>query len=104
MAVAADARELLRSLVGQQITTVTGRPNTILGLNGDTVTVATGRSPAGQPVPIAWVEDAVRRLLDEGEVEISVPFLGHRSSFVGAVLLKVPGALLVSASPPRVRL
>jgi hypothetical protein len=33
-----------------------------------------------------------------------VPSLGHRSSFVGAVLLKAPGAVLVTTTPPRVRL
>ena len=39
-----------------------------------------------------------------GEVEISVPSLGHRSSFIGAVLLKFPGAVLVPSTPPRIRL
>jgi hypothetical protein len=104
MAAGADARELLQSLVGEEIATVTGRPNTVLGLDGDNVIVATGRSPGGQPVPVEWVEDAIRRLLGEGEVEVSVPSLGHRSAFVGAVLLRLPGAVLVSGTPPRVRL
>jgi len=99
-----DVRELLQSLIGEEIATATGRPNTILELGDDSVLVATGRSPRGQQVPLAWVQDAAQRLLTEGEVEISVPSLGHRSAFVGAVLLRLPGAALVSATPPRVRL
>ena len=35
MATDLDARSLLESLVGRQISTVTGRPNTVLGLSGD---------------------------------------------------------------------
>lgn len=101
---ATTASDLLESLLGRQIETVTGRPNTILRLEGDEVIVATGRSPAGQPIPISWLENGLRRLLKEGEVEISVPSLDHRSSFVGAVLLQVPGAVLVRSAPPRVRL
>jgi len=104
MAAQVDARDLLNSLVGQPIATVTGRPNTVLGIEGDSVIVATGRSPSGQPVPIEWVQSGLDRLLEDGEVEVSVPSLGHRSAFVGAVLLKVPGTMAVQATPPRVRL
>jgi hypothetical protein len=99
-----DARRLVESLVGQQIPTVTGRPNRVLGLEGDNVIVATSRSPGGQLVPIDWVQAGIQRLLEEGEIEVSVPSLGHRSSFVGAVLLKLPGAVLIQTTPPRVRL
>jgi hypothetical protein len=99
-----DARALLESLIGQQIRTITGRPNSVLGVEGDSVIVATGRSPAGQPVPIEWVENGILRLLEEGEIEVSVPSLGHRSSFVGAVLLTLPGAAPVQTTPPRIRL
>src|SRR5262245_49113956 len=98
------ARELLNSLVGEEITTVTGRPNRVLAVEDTTVIVATTRSPAGEPVPIAWVANALQRLLDGEEVEVSVPSLGYRSAFVGAALLKVPGATLVRSAPPRVRL
>lgn len=99
-----DARALLESLIGQQIQTLTGRPNRVLGIEGDSVIVATGRSPAGQPVPIEWVQNGIQRLLAEGEIEVSVPSLGHRSSFVGAVLLKLRGAAAVPTTPPRIRL
>jgi hypothetical protein len=67
-----DARKILHGLIDTRIHTLTGRPNTILGLEGDTVLVATTRSPTGQPVPIAWVQDALDRLAVDGEIEISV--------------------------------
>jgi len=98
------ARDLLEPLLGQEITTVTGRRNAVLEIDGDSVIVGTGRSPGGQPVPIEWVDRGLHRLLEEGEVEVSVPSLGHRSSFVGAVLLTAPGTVLIPTSPPSVRL
>ena len=97
-------RTLLESLVGQPISTVTGRPNTVLRVEGDSVVVATSRSPTGQPVPIEWVQSGLEKLLETGEIEVSVPSLGHRSSFVGAVLLTLPDAVLVRTTPPRIRL
>ncbi len=99
-----DARALLESLVGQQIHTVTGRPNTVMAVAGDIVTVATDRSPAGEPVPIEWVQSGLDRLLETGEIEVGVPSLGYRGAFVAAVLLKVPGAVLVPTTPRRIRL
>ena len=35
-------------------------------------------------------------------MKVSVASLGHRSSFVGAVLLTLPGTHLSRTSPPRV--
>ena len=104
MPVKTAARALLESLVGQPISTVTGRPNTVLRVEGDSVVVATSRSPTGQPVPIEWVQSGLEQLLETGEIEVSVPSLGHRSSFVGAVLLTLPGAILIRTVPPRIRL
>jgi hypothetical protein len=78
--------------------------NTVLRVEGDSVIVAMSRSPAGQPVPIEWVHSGREQLLETGEVEVSVPALGHRSSFVGGVLLTVPGAVLIRTVPPRIRL
>jgi hypothetical protein len=50
-------------------------------------------------------EDALDRFESEGEIEISVESVGHRSAFVGAVLLQLPGALVIDGtSPPRLRL
>lgn len=99
-----DARSLLESLVGQQIRTATGRPNTVLRLEGDSAVVATTRSPAGEPVPISWVQAGLERLVQTGEVEISVSSLRHRSSFVGAALLTLAGTVLLSTTPPRIRM
>lgn len=100
----ADARSVLRSLTGQEISTVTGRPNRILRLDGDDVIVATERSPAGTAVPIQMIQSGLDRLQEAGELEISVTSLGHRSSFVGAVLLTLPGTHLSRTSPPRILL
>ena len=100
-----DARGLLESLVGRRLQTVTGRENRVLGCDAETVRVWTARSPSGQPVPIAWVQDALDRLERDREIEISVQSVGHRSAFIGAVLQEVPGAEVVrSASPPNIRL
>src|SRR5262249_23727866 len=94
-----DARTLLESLVGEEITTVTGRPNRVLSLDADSVIVATDRSPEGQQVPIGWVQAGLDRLREDRELEVSVASLGHRSSFVGAVLLTLPAAHLIRATP-----
>jgi hypothetical protein len=52
-----------------------------------------------------WVQEAFDRIERDGEIEISVPSVGYRSAFIGAVLQELPGAELVrTASPPRIRL
>jgi Domain of unknown function (DUF3883) len=100
---ALDARSHLTSLVGKTIQTLGGASNTVLRLQGDDVIVATGRSPQGQPVPIAWVQAALDRLRRDGEVEISVASVGYRSAFVGAALAALPGAS-TAHNPQRVLL
>jgi hypothetical protein len=98
------ARELLTGLVGRRINTVTGNQNTVLEIRDTDVLVATGRSPGGQPVPIDWIESALERLEADGEIEVSAESLGHRSAFVGAVLLTLPMAQASASSPPRIRI
>jgi hypothetical protein len=98
-----DAADLLRRLQGVQLTTATGRVNIILALSPTDVIVATDRSPQGQPVSIGQVQAGLDRLRDTGEIEVSVRELGHRSSFIGAVLAHLPGAVLIPATPPRIR-
>jgi hypothetical protein len=88
-----DARALLTSRIGHDLRTLTGRVNRILDVTSTDVIVATSRSPAGQPVPIAWVQSALDRLFADGEVEISVESVGYRSAFIGAVLATVPAAI-----------
>jgi hypothetical protein len=94
-----DARSYLASLVGHEIKTLTGRPNRVLRIEGDDVIVATAKSPNGQQVPIAWVQDALDILDRDGEVMINVETVGYRSSFIGAVLATVPGT--TTALAPR---
>jgi hypothetical protein len=99
------AAQLLRSLIDRDIATVTGRTNRVLAVEGDQVLVRTGRSPAGRRVPVAWVQDALDTLREEGSIEISVPSVGYRSAFIGAVLSEISGAKVDrSKSPPRIRL
>jgi hypothetical protein len=104
MATELDARALVESLVGQQVLTVTGRSNTVLRVADGNVVVGTDRSPDGELVPIDSLRSALERLLEVREVEVSPRSLGYRSSFVGAVLLTLPGAVVVPSSPPLIRL
>lgn len=99
-----DATAILRRLVNVPLSTTTGRSNVIVDVMTTHVQVATERSPEGQPVPIRWVQEGLDRLLATGEVEVSVPSLGHRSSFIGAVLRTVPGTVLIRTEPPRIQL
>jgi hypothetical protein len=86
------ATTLLRRLVGQPLTTVTAKVNTIVAVRPPEVWVATQRSPKGQPVPIEEVDQALTALTATGRLEIHPRTVGHRSSFIGAVLLTLPGA------------
>jgi hypothetical protein len=86
-----DARVYLQGLVGQKVETYSGRPNHVLGIEGDSVLVGTERSPKGKSVPIPWIQDALDRLMLERHVEVSVDSLGYRSAFVAGVLLTLPG-------------
>jgi hypothetical protein len=87
-----DARELLRTLIGVEIPTATGNPNTVLSVHGDTALVRTDRSPAGQRVGIDEVQKGLDLLAARRSVRVNVDELGHRSSFVGAVLATLPDA------------
>ena len=67
-----DARRFLRSLIGRSVWTVAGRENRVLGFEGESVRVRTRRSPSGQLLPIAWVQQAMDRIEGERAIEISV--------------------------------
>jgi hypothetical protein len=101
-----DARTHLQGLVGQEIRTLSrNQPNRVLSLKGDDVIVGTTKSPDGAPVPIKWVQDGIDVLVRDGELVIDVETLGHRrSSFVGAVLATLPGAVVRSTTPRRIEL
>jgi hypothetical protein len=99
-----DVNGLLGPLVGRELHTVTGNRNRVLAVNEDQVLVATDRSPDGKPVPVDWITNAVARVENGEALELTVAALGYRSSFVGAVLLALPGVRLVKKTPPTVQL
>jgi hypothetical protein len=76
----------------------------VLYVEGDDVIVATAKSPNGQPVPIAWVQNALNLLERDGEVVIDVETVGYRSAFIGAVLATLPGTNTALAPPRVIRL
>ncbi|WP_435586240.1 hypothetical protein, partial [Micromonospora aurantiaca (nom. illeg.)] len=94
-----EATELLRALMGVPLLTAKGRTNKIVAVQPPDVVVATQSSPAGAPVPIAWVEKALQLLREHGSVTIHPDQVGYRSAFVGAVLLQLPYAQ-ANGSPP----
>lgn len=99
-----DAKQHLTSLVGQEIQTLSGRPNRVLSVMGPDVMVATEKSPRGKPVPIADVQAAMDLLISNSEITIDVATVGYRSAFIGAVLATLPSAIALPTSPPRVAL
>jgi hypothetical protein len=99
-----EAHELLAGLVGRTVKTPSGRQNRVLELGKEHVLVGTGRSPSGEPIPVSWVQQGLDRLAAEGEVEVTTATLEHRSAFVAAVLLTLPGATAYGAAPTRIRL
>jgi hypothetical protein len=91
-----DVRAHLDSLVGQTIATITGKPNTIIGVRDDKVFVRTGETAnpeVGEPVPIRSVQAAVDTLYATGRIRINTTEATHRSAFIGAVLSTLPGAV-----------
>ena len=98
-----DARTILVGLIGQLIHTLTGHPNRVLRVEAADVIVATTKSPDGRPVPISWVQNALDRLVRDGEIEISVESVGYRSALIGAVLATLPG-VTTSLRPAVIRL
>ncbi len=98
-----DARQLLGRLQGQELRTLTGKPNRILRLDGKHVVVATGRSPEGKKTPIAEIQQAIDALSRSGELDITVRTVGYWSAFIGAVLATLPNTV-VSVRPRRIRL
>jgi 5-methylcytosine-specific restriction protein A len=100
---APSVRDHLASLVGTVIPTISGRPNRVVRLAEDAVSVGTDESPMGEPVPLAEIQAAADRVFDGEEVRISPASVGYRSAFVGAVLQSMPGVEVLQR-PQRVRL
>lgn len=97
-----NARDLLEDSIGVTVYTPRGEPNTILGVEDDSVIVATRRSPQGQPVPIEDVQKGFDLLARDLVVEVNPEILGYRSSFVGAFLAHIWGEDTVLEDPDRV--
>jgi hypothetical protein len=90
-------------LEGQEIETISGRPNRILRIGDDAVLVGTTKSPAGQPVPLSEIQAAADRLDAGEEVVINPASVGYRSAFVGAALKSLPDTEVLE-DPQRIRL
>jgi hypothetical protein len=95
------AHDLLKSLLGREIRTATGRPNKVLALEPADALVATAGSPKGSLVPISDVQQGLDLLSAHRAVRVHPTELGYRSSFVGAALATLPGARFVE-DPSRV--
>ena len=100
-----------RLLVGSSVFTLAeGRENRVLAVDHGGVTVGTDKSPDGERVPLDDLRNAATRLFRDGEVQVSVASLGHRSSFLGAFLATLsnvetatdPLRLMVTATRPPV--
>jgi hypothetical protein len=96
-----SAGVILERLVGQTVQTLRGRPNVVLAIEGAAVRVGTQRSREGQLVPIERLQTALDRLVDEGEIDVSVDSIGYRSAFIGAVLSSLDET---DASPTTMRI
>jgi hypothetical protein len=96
-----SAHDLLESLLGREIRTAMGRPNTVLVLEPAGALVATAESPEGSRVPISDVQRGLDLLCAHRAVRVHPTELGYRSSFVGAALATLPGARFVE-DPTRV--
>ncbi|MGE0025601.1 MAG: hypothetical protein AB7O78_02615 [Thermoleophilia bacterium] len=99
-----DAESLLTGWLGRTLSTVTGSPNKVLGLERDAVLVGTRRSSEGEPVPLVEVQRAIDLFAEQGGVDVSPATLGYRSAFGGAVLRTLPGAVVRTEGRARVEL
>ncbi len=95
--------DLLRSLKGETIRTVTGKENRIIDVEDGSVLVGTDRPPGGQAVPLVDIQYGLDVLTARGKIQVSVEELGHRSAFVGAVLATLPH-VTTTTSPATVTL
>lgn len=80
-----NASELLGTLVGATIQSVTGSAVTVLDLRGSEVIVATEHEPERTSLPLETVQDALDRLQSAADVEISSP--ADASPWLAAVLV-----------------
>jgi hypothetical protein len=98
-----NAELLLRSLVGDALSTVRGRPNSVLSVANGQALVATSRSPQGQPVPVVWLQDVLGRLGAGETIPVEATSGAFRSAFLRAVLVALPQVEILDTSPPTAR-
>ncbi|WP_409465041.1 hypothetical protein [Amycolatopsis sp. GA6-003] len=94
-----SAKELLRGLIGETISTPSGEENRILQVGTESVLVGTDQSPEGQSVPLKDVQRGLDVLRAHGTLEVSVEEFGHGSSFVEAMLTNLPHVSSTPSSP-----
>ncbi|OCL36841.1 hypothetical protein BCR15_12940 [Tessaracoccus lapidicaptus] len=97
-----SARSLVGSLIGTQLRTPSGRINTVLSIDSESILVATSKSPEGKSVPLQMVQVALDTLQATGSVVIHPSEVGYRSAFIGAVLRTLLGARLRGSGPPTI--
>jgi hypothetical protein len=99
-----DAEVLLRSVIGEPLSTLRGKPNTVLSVDSGHAHVATSRSQQGSPVPVAWLQDVLDRLAAGDTVSAEATSGAFRSAFLRAALGVVPQVeILDTTSPPTIR-
>jgi 5-methylcytosine-specific restriction protein A len=101
-----DAYDYLKGLLGRSLVTPgRGHSNTIVSIQKTDITVATERSPNGEPVSVRKIQAGLDLLVKTGAVRIQPETFGgyRRSSFIGAVLASLPGTEVVGP-PTTVRL
>jgi hypothetical protein len=98
-----SAEEMLRSLIGEEIRTISGAPNMVMAVHDRTALVGANRSPQGQTVEISDIRHGMDKLKARRTVRITDEELGHHSAFVGAVLATLPG-VRATANPATVAL
>ncbi|EFL07637.1 predicted protein [Streptomyces sp. AA4] len=94
-----SAKDLLRGLIGETISTPAGEENRILRVGDESVLVGTDQSPEGRPVPIEDVQRGMDVLRTRGTLQVSVEEFGHGSPFVEALLTKLPHVSSDPSSP-----
>ena len=102
-----DARTHLASLVGRPSDAFGGMTVTVIDVQESVAVVRTRRADGGEHVQadhlirIEWVQRGIDRLLSGGEVEAPMDAFGHLVEIVFILLLRLPGAQLIS-DPPRI--
>ena len=84
--------KVLKRFEGQAINTYNGKPNKIIKVYLESMSVGSTRSPKGEPVSMEDIREALETLIEKGEIDIHhASPRSYRGSFVVALLLNLPG-------------